>query len=273
MSEDTIVRASSLPSYADCALRYAADNLRAEISALGYDLRHLPTGIAAANGTAVHAGAAHILRAKIETGEYGDLADAAEIAHASLADSADKDEIAYDALTPTMNAAEQQVLRQTRAYHEYVAPTLEPVAVERELRARIKPGFLLVGHLDVAAPLDLNDTKTGRVSRNHAGQLGAYALLERTHRRKANRLFVNFVQRVPMNKPQPRPVLEEYDAARAERVATRTIKRIVDDIETLRRTGEPEAAFLPNPSSMLCSDKWCRAWGTQLCSAWRRKDS
>ena len=55
---DTVIRASSLPNYPDCSLRWAATTMRKEIEGLGWELRDLPQNIGAANGTAVHAAAA-----------------------------------------------------------------------------------------------------------------------------------------------------------------------------------------------------------------------
>ena len=77
---DTVIRASSLPNYPDCPLRWAATTMRKEIEGLGWELRDLPQNIGAANGTAVHAAAAHThSRTKKDTGELGQVDDAIEV--------------------------------------------------------------------------------------------------------------------------------------------------------------------------------------------------
>lgn len=270
MTEPTIIRASSLPNYPDCGLRWAAQNMRAEIEAMGWDLRRLPRGIGAANGTAVHKAGAHVLEAKIETGELGPEADAIEIGIDSLKSQADEEEIAWDDTTPERNTAEQQIIRQIRVYRGRVAPQLEPIEVEGEYRAEIKPGFKLSGHPDVLVPFDLEDLKTGRNQRANSAQYGAYSLLVRSKGHEPTRLIEDYVRRGSLKKPQPDPERVVYDAPRAERMADRIIRRIVADIERFRETHDPWS-FLPNPNSYLCSSKWCPAHGTKLCGAWREE--
>ena len=146
---DTIIRASSLPGYPDCPLRWAATTMRKEIEGLGWELRDLPQNIGAANGTAVHSAAAHTLTEKMETGELGKVDDAVEIGVTSIQSQAKQLDISWDATTPEMNVAQQQVIRQTRLYHDKVAPTIKPIAVEEHLKAEIEDGFVLSGHVDV----------------------------------------------------------------------------------------------------------------------------
>ena len=165
MPDDTIIRASSLPNYPDCGLRWAAQTLTAEIEDMGYELRELPRGIGAAHGTAAHKAAAHILNEKIETGEPADADEGAEVGIVSFKATLDETEITWDDTTPEASTAEQQLVRQTRAYHAKVVPTIEPIAVEKEFRAEIEPGFVLKGTLDVSETFDLHDLKGGRNQR------------------------------------------------------------------------------------------------------------
>lgn len=272
MTDPTVIRASSVPNYPDCPLRWAAEHLRGEVETMGYELRRLPRHVGAANGTAVHKAGAHLLTGKMETGELEDADAAIEIGIESLRSQAGEAEILWDGTTPEMNTAEQQILRQVVVYRNDVAPGLEPVTVEQSYEAEIKPGFVVRGHPDVLVPMDLHDLKTGKTTRNHAGQLGTYALLARSAGEKADRAYIDFIQRVSLKTRQPRPEREEYDVAHAEQHAYRVIQRIVRDVEAFRETGDLQGAFLANPSSFLCSDRYCPAWGTQACSAWRKKD-
>ena len=65
--------------------------------------------------------------------------------------------------------AQQQVTRQTRLYHDKVAPGIKPIAVEEHLKAEIEDGFVLSGHVDVTEEFDLHDLKTGKNQRRQSG--------------------------------------------------------------------------------------------------------
>ena len=268
MTAETVIRASSLPNYPDCPLRWAAQTMRAEIEDMGWELRHLPRGIGAAHGTACHAAAAHVLEAKIATGEPADADEGAEVGIENLRTTLAETDIAWDDTTPEQNTAQQQLVRQTRAYHSAVAPTIKPVAVEKRFTAEIEPGFILSGTLDVSEEYDLHDLKGGKNKRAHGAQYGAYALLRRSHGENANNLIEDYVRRGTLRRPQPEPERVVYDGPRSERMAAQTVRRIVADVKRFRETQDPWS-FLPNPNSYLCGAKWCSAHGTDFCGAWK----
>ena len=265
---DTVIRASSLPSFPDCPLRWWAQAARAEIEGYGWKLRDLPQNVGAANGTAVHAAAAQTLTEKMNHGALGKIDDAIEVGIESLRTQSRESDISWDSTTPEMSVAHQQVIRQVRLYHDKVAPQIDPVAVEQHYKAALEDGFILSGHVDVAENLDLHDLKTGRNQRANQSQYGAYALLRRSHGGQANELVEDYIKRGPIQKPQPEPERVVYDGARAERQAMATVKRIVADIKAFRETKDP-TSFLANPNSFLCQSKWCPAHGSDLCGAWR----
>lgn len=268
--KDTVIRSSSTPDYADCPERWAVRNLRKEITALGYEFRQTGRSIGASNGTAVHKSAAHILTGMMETGDPGSEDDAVEVGHEGLKEAMEEEEMIWDNTTPDINAAHQQVSRQARLYHSKVAPGIKPIAVEQELKGTLKEGFILVGHLDVSEEFDLHDLKTGRNQRANAAQYGCYSLLRRTNKQPSRNLIEDYVRRVGVRTPQPDPERVVYPSERAEQIAAKTLKRIIADIEQFRETEDPWS-FLPNPNSMLCSDRFCPAWGTNFCGAWREK--
>jgi hypothetical protein len=108
--------------------------------------------------------------------------------------------------------------------------------------------------------------------RYNYGQIGAYSLLSRSNHPEipVEKLRVQFIQRVPLKKEQPLPVTEEYDQPTAEQAAVSALKHIMLDVnEFRRRTMEgdapPEHAFMANPASLLCSPKFCPAFGTGFC--------
>ena len=49
-----------------------------------------------------------------------------------------------------------------------------------------------------------------------------------------------------------------------------TVRKIVQDVKLFRETQDPWS-FVANPNSFLCSDKFCPAFGSKFCGAWRVK--
>ncbi len=276
----TIIRASSLSGYGDCPRRAAARVFRREVEAAGYPLRELPNGIGAAVGTAVHAAAALTLKARMASGTLAPPGDARDAARDALREAAGEG-IVFDRGTPDLPAAEAQALRMADAWRDGIAPGIDPVAVEERLEAEVVPGLVLSGQSDVIAREAgrVRDLKTGARRGHHRPQLGAYSLLARTHGVDVRAAAEYFVARVPLSKPQPAAETHVHDIAGAEVAAMAVLRRIDADLHAFRY-GDPDRslapgepwAFLANPSSMLCSDRWCPAHGTRFCREHRIKE-
>jgi hypothetical protein len=272
------IRVSALAGYPDCPRRGAARLFRHEIKAAGFKLRYLPRGIGALIGTAVHRGVSVVLGAKARTGTLPLRTVAIENSRESLADGVDGVEVQYDGpngATHNMRDAIDQVVRMTGVYHDNVAPTVNPILVEERLEAEVETGLVLSGQPDLVArePGSIRDLKTGaRMPSSFAPQVGGYSLLARTHGHKIERAAIDFVKRINPSKPQPVPVTSEAEIATAETAASAILRQIAMDIDTFRhgddrrriRPGDPWS-FAANPSSMLCSPKYCAAFGTEFC--------
>jgi hypothetical protein len=152
---------------------------------------------------------------------------------------------------------------------------IEPVIVEERLEAQVEPGLTLAGHPDVVAvePDAVHDLKTGiRRPANPAPQIGGYSLLSRSHGMKIEHATIDYIKRVPISQPQPGSMSIEYEVAAAETAASNILRAIVRDLDTFLhgddqrriRPGDPWA-FQANPSSILCSARWCPAHGTSFC--------
>jgi hypothetical protein len=151
----------------------------------------------------------------------------------------------------------------------------EPIIVEERLEAEVEPGLILSGQPDIVArePHGLRDLKTGaRPPSSFAPQLGGYSLLARSHNLDIQNAAIDFVQRVRINKPQPDPVSKTVAVATAETAASNILRHIAGDLDTFRH-GDPVRRILPgdpwafqaNPASILCSPKYCPAFGTEFC--------
>ena len=267
-TEPTIIHCSALSMYPDCARRQAANMFGDEIAEAGYKLRQTTPNIGAATGTATHAAAAFSLRTKMEDGTLGNETEAEQRGLVSLAEETASG-VLWDQSTQDHNTAQQQVVRQTRAYRNFVAPDLVPTAVEERLEADVGDDFILTGRVDlVIEPKgeSVVDLKTGTRQRANGAQYGGYGLTRRAHGHRVERLIEPFIQRTTMKKPQPPPEKVLYPVATCEQLAWATIKQIKRDLMAFRGTADPHS-FLANPNSLLCSDKYCPAWGTSFCRA------
>lgn len=267
-----IIRPSSLPAWNDCPRRTATQLYRPLILSAGYELRTLDNTIGAAVGRSVHAGAAFTMKSKIDTGELGADDDAGACALEEYSENV-ADGVAWDDATPGRNDGERQILRMVRSYREHLAPKIEPISVERRIECDLGDGFVLSGQTDqVVREMGggVRDLKTGKVQRANGSQYGSYSLLVRAHGGTVEALVEDYLPRVRLKLPQPEPVSHKFDVAACENAALDTIndmKAAVEEfVRRLQQGGRPpEGAFRANPQSMLCSDKWCSAWGTAFC--------
>jgi hypothetical protein len=278
-----VIRCSSLSGYPDCPRRGAARLFWQEIEAAGFRLRRTTRGIGAAIGSALHKAAATTLDEKARSGELPPVTVAADIAVAELTEQA-RYEIEFDGPhgpTHSRREAELQTLAMTRMYHYLIAPDIEPLVVEERLEAEVEPGIVLSGQPDVVArePHRVRDLKSGaRRPGSAAPQLGGYALLARSHGLDIDSASIDFIQRVRVATPQPEPVSNPVAVGPAETAAANILRHIAGDLTTFR-DGDPARrilpgdpwAFMANPSSILCGEKWCPAWGTSFCNEWQPK--
>lgn len=262
-----VIRPSSLPTYPDCSRRMAAKMIPGQIRDWGYELNYIPTGAGAAVGTATHAAAASILEEKMKSGELGNASEAEDRAIEAFAKETHGG-CTWDDFTPSAAIAKQQIARLARVYRALVAPKLQPLAVEMRLELKTTRGNTVSGQIDVTT-LSVRDLKTGRLQRQNIAQYGAYSMLMRGKGGHVSSCVEDYIKRVPLKQDQPPPTETRYPIELAERVAANTIRRIEQDYELFMVNGD-NTAFLANPNSMLCSEKFCPAFGTDFCVEHKR---
>lgn len=262
---DTVIRASSTSGYVDCGLRTAARIIPDEFEAMGFKLRTLPQNIGAVIGTATHVAIYSPLKIKADTGTLGDEREAQERGLESLAENTAAG-VMWDELTATLNAAQKQVIRLSHIYRVNISEKLMPVLVEERMESRTDSGLIVSGQIDVYADGEtlLGDAKTGKMQRWNAPQYGTYSRLLRTQGWPVEKIEEHYVPRVRLDQEQPPPKIVSIDVGVAERASASIIKRIERDLAAFRETGNPDA-FIANPMSMLCGDRFCPAHSTALC--------
>jgi hypothetical protein len=278
MTETTVIRVSSLNDYPDCNRRGAARLFWREITGAGFRLVRTARGIGAAVGTAVHRGVAVALDEKARTGILPPKSVATDAGRDALIEQLAQG-VQFDGphggVTHNRNEAVAQVVGMSSAYHRVIAPQVEPILVEQRLEAEVEPGLVLSGQSDLVCrePDAVRDLKTGqRPPGSFVAQLGGYSLLSRSHGIAIEHASIDFLQRVSMHRAQPDPVTRSASVFLAETAASNILRRIAADIDVFRNgdmqrgihPGDPWA-FLANPSSMLCSARYCPAYGTEFC--------
>jgi hypothetical protein len=245
--------------------------MRDELRMMGYQFGSRAPLISGCVGTGLHgvqkyaltekaADRAPVLKAGVDAGMDTFLAEVA-------------DGVEYDETTRNGNHAYEQISVMARALLSEVIPDIEPAidasgqpVLECYREAIAIDGFRLTGSLDVETiESDIGDTKTGKSGFGYDAQLGGYSLLKRANTGTGARdLFVDHVPRVPISKPYPGTQRIMYRTAMCEMVAYNTIKHLARDVLNFQATQSPWA-FLANPSSQLCSPRYCIAFGTPWC--------
>jgi hypothetical protein len=171
----------------------------------------------------------------------------------------------WDATTPTANTAEGQIRAITTCYYHLVAPTVVPIEVERPLRGQISPTLALSGKPDIVTAGAIRDLKTGKSGETYHAQGGGYIMLAKAAGGKPPVSFiVDHLPRKTLSKPYPGPQEYRYSAALAELEARESLREVMRSLAAWEQT--PNPAVLPhNVNSNLCSPKYCRAYGTDIC--------
>ncbi|MCD6307389.1 MAG: PD-(D/E)XK nuclease family protein, partial [Candidatus Latescibacteria bacterium] len=252
------VRASGLSSWTDCPRRGAARMFKQQIADRGFSLRtSLPRFVSSAIGTAVHAGAEYVLRSKIDNVPFNIemMIDMAVVKYREEID----DGVTYDQITGTGNDAERQIEIMCRAYFHGVAPDITPYATEMAFNVVLPNGMPLSGHPDVLCDIGIRDIKTGRSPEKYHIQLGIYNALVELHEGGQFPLtYVDWIPRVHVDKPYPGPTTITYNTAVCKAEAKAVAAQVQSQTEEFVKTSNP-LTFPANPSSILCSDKYCPA--------------
>lgn len=264
------VRASSWGSLFDCAHRWEGTHLMK---------LHSPSGARAALGTAIHAGTAHFDSARVN-GYEPSTQDAGEAFLDALNNP--REEVNWRADDLKKKDAERIGLTLVSRYCADVAPKFHYVAVEMETKPLIIDcgggvKIQLTGTMDRARAIAdeygvrIADVKTGsravetddatgkRVARTkgHGPQIGTYELLYE-HTTGEQVTGPGEIIGMHTHPTKPEIAVAEIKDARRLLTGTETSPGLIEYAAVMFRTG----MFPPNPSSVLCSKKYCARWAT-----------
>lgn len=249
------IRASMLPSYPDCPRRSAAKQWPEIVASIGITLRELPPSIGATVGTASHVGAIGMVNGESELYERS-----IENLRTNSANG-----ILYDTVTANLNDAEKQISVMLDAFGKQVLPSITDVIGTEIAREASAFGFSITGHSDLETITSIDDLKFGARCRPYHGQIGQYSLTRNANGvqpAKLSRLI--WGPRTSVKKTFPGFTFIDYDIRQCEKIAWATIQHIKMHVEAFEKTGN-QMSFPANPMSMMCTDKYCPAWGTRWC--------
>lgn len=261
-----VIRPSSTNTWFDCEARTAARSYPYLVISKGYELRTLPKHVGAVVGTGTHAGAEFMQRKRLSDAELGKTSEAVDYAIARMEEEIAENEVFWDDATPRFNDAQFQVQRMVTAYRRDVAEQIRVIAIEERLEGMVSENLMISGKADVITILPgmLRDTKTGKRKSYCLPQLGSYSSLTRAHGHQVEKVGVDYIPRVSVKKEQPPVESSEASRELAESVALRTIKRMDASLREFQQTGDLRV-FSRNPSSGLCSNRFCPLHSTPAC--------
>ena len=278
------IRASILPGYLDCQLRAAVAVLGSDFREHGHTIARPKSNIGALFGSGMHGGGEAALTELMLRGSTMPLSaiEDASIAafRARHAEEVEHDgDLVMDDDSPTIDAAEASLRRAARQWRLDVLESAHPIAVESYVEADLVPGVKLTGHADLLH-LDgqrdrrtLRDLKTSRrkqTGTKFQSQIGAYSLLFRSEGYEVTDAQIDHLRRVPIAKPLPAMEMEPLEVEACESIAHSTVTDFATKALAFREDGD-SSRFLVNPASMLCSPRFCRAWGSAVCPATRNR--
>lgn len=242
---------SKINTFERCQLQYKfryLDNLRK------------PPGVAAAIGTATHKAIEVNLRAKLDTGALLPL-EAVQQAARDTMENEWAGGVQLDPEEPAdKGAAVDQAVALAELHHVEVAPTVNPIAIERPFGVQVAPGLKLTGHIDIVEADGVADNKTigktpSAIKGDHLAQLKLYAV----------GVMVNDGTLPAQVKIDYLVKLKTPKAVRlAVPMTTATAQRALDRLSLTARVIQravKSGDFLPAPADgWACSERWCGYW-------------
>lgn len=234
----------------------------------GYQLRTIPNGIGSLVGTGAHKTAEAAI-ASVTSCRAVNRSAAVEAGIAEMRIEASKsDGIVFDATTDSINTGEKQIQILGNAFCSFAeAPgsVVKKIArCETTRTAEVFPGMRLSGRVDCETVDDNGiDWKFG-IDRQHFGQVGGYSLLRKAYQLPTGYWQVVSFPRPKIGKPFAGHHTTTYDIETAETVAYSILQRVYETVKKFRESGDCWDVAA-NPSSTLCGEKYCPAWGTNFC--------
>jgi hypothetical protein len=267
------IRPSMLSDYGDCGLRAVVRSYPWLFTAKGFTPRIMIRSVAAAVGTAVHKFVSHSLKTYQASGTEANVPESIEAAvNEYEVECKELDpKLSIDDQTPKLSDGKIQVTKLSHLYQQHVGYKTLPEMVEERIEARLGEEAILSGQPDhTVKSRALIDIKTGSRHSIHQVQTSGYVALLEAHKKPIRKVMEVFLRRMKVDKPLEVPTISEYSAD--SKPALFKAQRLIADLKVFEATSNPMVSFPTNDRSILCSEKWCSAYKTDICSMWRAKE-
>lgn len=293
---------SIVPSVQDCERRAAAQMYKLDLLALGFDDLGVGRSSPALRvGKAVHAAVEIGLHEKLGSTsvaigreQYGDtlrtvplndgvpidikMTDlAGDILEENFDEDVDVDEEERPSAKCRCGCNGEPVWHFGNLVEKMIPPavqlvnSIEPAQVEPEIIVEPEwiPGWQIKAHPDVIDTSNvIHDVKTGKnyeVPDTYQAQLGTYVIAFP----EAEGIQIDYMKKPGTTQEAPPPISKRYPmqaaAAQAEDQITRFVTATEEFMDPTSAWHLDPRVFRANPSSMMCSKKFCPAFGTSFC--------
>ena len=281
---DFIIRASSLPTWADCERRWAADNV-SSLARRCADERQQSKDPSRKNfgalfGSAGHLGTQSMLEDRLHGREvdYWKAVDLAKERLQSnvLTEIAAKRQLHWDQVTKNLDIGLAQLEAVLEKMSAFVLTT-RPLLIEQELEMEWASYVVLRGHPDlIDCDGDTIDWKFGARKANYIGQFGGYGWLLQNNKLEVDVEPRDFVvvhpPRSSWDKKAHYVKQKEIEVFRYDFDACiESAAKQLDGITRAVKSWESKKniwVFNANPNSKYCTKTTCRAYGTSFCDQW-----
>lgn len=262
-----LVRASSLPTFADCEMRWAVSNVPEirEIAILSRPEIKTRIQIGAAFGDSLHKAAAYAMQVNALTEK------SLEIANKRLDELAKYFYIEFDDhTTKNLDQARKQLVAPLKSFWKNYGSKVDKGDIEKRLYAKISDYVTLTGQVDHRLTTGKHDLKFGMLPMVYNAQLGGYDIVSVANYGIADGSDLWIIS-IPRCKEGAVPDFHviKLDYQGCVNAAWQQLDRIE---EAHRRWSENKSNlwyFNRNPNSNLCRKKFCDAWGTTACDQWK----
>lgn len=248
----------------------------------GMELNDIADSIAARKGTAFHSGAEFALKAKLDGVLVSKVAvenailQGLETGNPERGDVTPLDQVVLDEKggeTDTLDKAKNQLKKLVKPLMD-VLPEIEPAEIEPEIRRSIEgTDWTKVIHPDVIdTKHNLIDFKTGYTyePKDYTGQVGLYLDTLEECGYDIDKAQILYFKRVGVRTEVSPPALwvdipKEPAKAHARDLLARFINAAEAFFDTTDKYYLNPRMFRANTSDPLCSQKYCRAFGTRSC--------
>lgn len=269
------IHASTLPTYADCGLSWAAYNIE-EIRNDCLKARDVEKGKAfstmgAAFGKACHVGGLSMIESKQE-GLGLEIEESIDLAKTFFKALLQETTVPIDDVTKDLFMGLGQIDSCLRAFANGYGIHAKPLLVNHKMRMELVNGIWLCGETDVIQEgYQIDDPKFGKDFHPYQAQMGTYIrlLLDLFGDIEIPDPRLIWTRRASLKRPQPATRIITYPYESCVETSFYQTGELIKKLKQWQSERKKRYWIFPaNPRSKSCRKSGCIAWGTDTCDQW-----